>query len=106
VFDTELSFDLFEIHQLVFECFRELHEFYHAWEYNLSKYVVPQTYNFPEFVTWCSSNYVPLKMSLISKNGLVLFVLNAQSISEMLKLVETSKSQFLNEENWLQLLKN
>jgi hypothetical protein len=99
VFDTALYFDLFEIHQLATEHFRDLHDFYHAWEYDLAKFIVPQTYNFPEFVSWCSSNYVPLKRSLISKNGLVLFVLNAQSIFEMLKLVETLESQILNEEN-------
>jgi hypothetical protein len=42
VFNTTLSFDLFEIHQLTVEHFRDLHDFCHAWESDLAKFIVPR----------------------------------------------------------------
>jgi hypothetical protein len=51
IFDLLLSFDLFELHQLAMQHSRYLVDFYHAWEYDLAKFIVPQTYNFPKFLT-------------------------------------------------------
>jgi hypothetical protein len=31
-------------------------------------------YEFPEFVVWCISNYIPSKRVVISKDGSILFV--------------------------------
>jgi hypothetical protein len=61
IYDLVLSFDLFEFHQLAMQHFRGLVDFYHAWESNLSKFIIPHTNNFLEFITWCASSYIPFK---------------------------------------------
>jgi hypothetical protein len=38
IFDPILSFDLFEIHQLALQNFRDLVDHYHAWESDLEKF--------------------------------------------------------------------
>jgi hypothetical protein len=65
---------LFELHQLAMQHFRDLIDYYHAWESNLAKFIVPQTYNFPEFIAWCSSNYISSQRSVVSKDGSILLL--------------------------------
>jgi hypothetical protein len=84
IFYLVLFFNLFELHQLAMQHFRYLVNFYHAWESDLAKFIIPQKYNFLEFVTWCMSNYILSQRSFVSKNGSILFVVNSQSISKML----------------------
>jgi hypothetical protein len=38
IFDPVLSFDLFEIHQLALQNFRDLVDHYHVWESDLAKF--------------------------------------------------------------------
>jgi hypothetical protein len=38
MFETVLSFDLFELHQIAMQHFRDLIDFYHAWESDLVKF--------------------------------------------------------------------
>jgi hypothetical protein len=97
IFDLVLSFNLFEIHQLAMQNFRDLVNYYHAWESELAKFIVPQTYYFLEFVTWCVSYYNPSQRSLVSRNGLVLFEVNSQLISKLLKLPLNPESEILDE---------
>jgi hypothetical protein len=97
VFDPILSFDSFEIHQLAIQNFRDLVDHYHAWESDLEKFLVPQVYEFPEFVVWCASNYIPSKRVVISKHGSVLIEINPQSISEMLRWPLNPDSEMLDE---------
>jgi hypothetical protein len=97
IVDLVLSFDLFKLHQLSMQNFRDLVDHYHAWESDLAKFIVPQVYEFPEFVVWCAVNYIPSQRSVISKNGLVLFVINSESISEMLNLPLNPERETLDE---------
>jgi len=81
VFYSVLSFHSFEIHQLAMQNFRDSVNHYHVWESDLVKCIVPQVYEFPKFVVWCISNYIPSKRVVISKDGSVLFEINSQSNS-------------------------
>jgi hypothetical protein len=47
IFDPITSFDLYELHKLYFDRYNQLHDYFHAWESNLARFIVPQTYNFP-----------------------------------------------------------
>jgi hypothetical protein len=85
IFDPILSFDSFELHQKAIQNFRDLVDHYHAWESNLAKFLVPQVYEFPEFMVWCASNYISSKRTIISKIGSVLIEITPQSIYEMLR---------------------
>jgi len=59
IFYLVLFFNLFELHQLAMQHFRYLVNFYHAWESDLAKFMVPRVYKFPEFVVWCVVDYIP-----------------------------------------------
>jgi hypothetical protein len=72
VFDPILSFDSFEIHQLTIQNFMDLVDHYHTWEFDLEKFLVPQVYEFPEFVVWCASNYISSKRILFLNMGMCL----------------------------------
>ena len=47
IYDTQVSFDLYELNNLSLECSKNLQDYYHVRESYLVKYIVPQTYNFP-----------------------------------------------------------
>jgi len=97
IFDYVLSFNLFELHQLAIQHFRGLIDFYHAWESNLMNSSVSETYNFPEFVSLCFSNYILSQRVVVSKNRSVLFMINSQYIYEMLKMPQNPEREMLNE---------
>jgi len=65
----------------------------------LARFIVPLTYNFPEFVHWCALNYVPSSRSILSRIGSFLFEISAESICEMLKVQQITDGQVLNEES-------
>jgi hypothetical protein len=48
-------------------------------------------------VVWCTSNYIPSKRTIISKNGTVLIELTTQSIAEMLRWPLDPDNETLNE---------
>jgi hypothetical protein len=58
--------------------------------------MVPQEYDFPEFVVWCTSSYIPYQRDIISKDGYVLIELTPQSIDEMLRWPLNPGSEILN----------
>jgi hypothetical protein len=64
----------------------------------LSKFIILQTYDFPEFVSWCAKNYLSDKRVMVSKNGSIIFYINVKSITKMLSLPKN-----LNSKNWNQL---
>jgi len=68
IFDLVLLFDSFELYQQATQKFRDLVDHYHAWESNLEKILLPQVYDFYEFMVWCALNYIPSKKTIISKN--------------------------------------
>jgi hypothetical protein len=51
---------------------KDLVDHYHTSESNLAKFLVPQVYDFPEFVALCASKYIYSKRTIISKDGFVL----------------------------------
>jgi hypothetical protein len=77
--------------------FRDLVDHYHAWESDLAKFLVPQVYDFPEFVAWCTSNYISSKRTVISKDGSVLIEVIPKSITEMLRWPLNLDNEPLNE---------
>jgi hypothetical protein len=97
IFDQVLSFDSFEIPQLAIQNFRDLVDHYHSWDSDLEKFLVPQVYEFPNFVVWCASNYIPSKRFFISKHGFVIIEINPQSISKMLRWPLNPYSEMLDE---------
>jgi hypothetical protein len=70
---------------------------YHAWESDLEKFIVPQVYEFPEFMVWCASNYIYSKRTVISKDGSVLIEITSLSISEMLRWSLNPNNETLDE---------
>jgi hypothetical protein len=70
---------------------------YYGWEFDLDKFIVPQVYHFPEFVVWCSKNYIPSKRAIISKVGYVLIELNSHTINEMMRWSINPDREPLNE---------
>jgi hypothetical protein len=52
IFETILShFDPYELRKLACDIFMDLHDYLHIWESNLGKFIIPQTYYFPKFVS-------------------------------------------------------
>jgi hypothetical protein len=97
IFYHVLSFDSFELHQQVNHNFRDLVDDYHTWESDLGKFLVPQVYDFSDFVTWCTSNYISSKRTVISKDGFVLIELIPEAITEMLRWPLNPDNEPLNE---------
>jgi hypothetical protein len=97
IFDHVLSFEFFKLHRLAMQNFRDSINYYHAWKSDMAKFIVPQVYEFPEFVVWCAANYIPSQRFVIYKNGSVLFVINSQSINEMLNFPLNHESETLDE---------
>jgi hypothetical protein len=64
----------------------------------LGKFIIPQTYYFPKFVSWCAKNYLSEKRVMVSENGSIIFYINVESITKMLSL-----PQNLNSKTWNQL---
>jgi hypothetical protein len=95
-FDPRLSFDLLELHTTYLQNFSNFVDHYHVWESNLAKFVVPQVYNFPEFISWCVACYVPTKRIIVAKDDSVLCSIDVQSILDMLKLSADSDVEELN----------
>jgi hypothetical protein len=98
IFDPITSFDLYELHKLSFDGYNQLHDYFHEWESNLARFIIPQTYNFLEFVHWYVLNYVPSSRSILSRTGLLLFEISDELICEMLKVQKIIDGQVLNEE--------
>jgi hypothetical protein len=89
IFETVLShFDPYELINLVCDRFRDFHDYLHIWELNLGKFIIPQTYYFPKFVSWCEKNYLSEKRFVVSENGPIVFYINVDSITKMLYLLE------------------
>jgi hypothetical protein len=85
IFETVLSqFDPCELRKYACERFRVLHDYLHIWELNLGKFIIPQTYYFPKFVSWSAKNYLPEKRAMVYENGSILFYINAEYITKML----------------------
>jgi hypothetical protein len=61
IFDPVLSFDSSELYQQIKEDFSNMVDHYYAWGSDLAKFMIPQVYQFPEFVIWCAENYIPSK---------------------------------------------
>jgi hypothetical protein len=97
IFDLVLSFDSLELYKDAMQNSRDLVDHYHAWECNLAKFVVPQVYDFPEFMVWCASKYIPSKRAIISTDGSVLIEVTTESIIEMLRWPLDPESEVLNE---------
>nr|QHR92790.1 hypothetical protein Q903MT_gene6838 [Picea sitchensis] len=82
-----------------FHQFNNLHDVFHAWGSFLARVIVPQTYPFPEFISWFSENYAPSKQAIISKKGVILFHLNSESIHQMFRLIMMRDIKPLKESN-------
>jgi hypothetical protein len=54
-------------------------------------------HEFVEFVIWCASNYIPPKITIISKHGFVLIKINPQLISKMLRWPLNPDNEMLDE---------
>ena len=92
IFKPTLSnFDPDEIQKLSSERYQDSHDYHHLLESNLAKLVVPKTYRFPEFLSWCTQNYVSLKKTIMSSYGLkILLVIDAKSFVDMISLLQKS----------------
>jgi hypothetical protein len=66
---------------------------------NLAQFLVPQVYNFPEFVHWCAERYIASTRSFETKYGTLLFDIKPESISHMLRVFEFNDGQVINEES-------
>jgi hypothetical protein len=75
-----------------------LNDSFNVWGSNLAQFLVPQVYNFPEFVHWCAQRYIASMRSLVNKNGTLLFDIRTESISRMLRVSEFNDGQAINEE--------
>jgi hypothetical protein len=84
IFEIVMSqFDPYELRKLASNRFMYLHDNLHIWELNLGKFIIPQTYFFPEFVSWCAKNYLSDKRVMVSKNGSIIFYINVESITKI-----------------------
>jgi hypothetical protein len=79
-FDPKLSFDLLDLHTTSLQNFSNFIDHYHVWESNLAKFVIPQVYNFPEFVSWCMLP-IPRVKELLLVRMVLCFVLLIHSQS-------------------------
>jgi hypothetical protein len=84
IFDPKVSFDLYELHNLAQTRYMQLNDSFNVWGSNLAQFLVPQVYNFPEFVHWCAQRYIASTRSLVNKNGTLLFDIMTESISRCL----------------------
>jgi hypothetical protein len=64
---------------------------YYAWGSDLTKFMIPQVYQFLEFVVWCDENYIPSKQTVISTSGFVLIEITPQSIFQNVEMAIESK---------------
>jgi hypothetical protein len=80
IFDLVLSFDSLESYKDAMRNSTNMVDHYHAWESNLEKFVVPRVYDFPKFVVWCASKYIPYKRDIISIDGSILIEVTTKSI--------------------------
>ena len=64
---------------------------FQIWDSTLSLCVVPQTFNFPEIIDWCTSHYSIQNQSIISQvNSKILLTINTKEIQRMLGLDSTN----------------
>jgi hypothetical protein len=86
IFYPKVSSDLYELHNLAQAGYTKLNDSFNVWGSNLAQFLVPQVYNFLEFVHQCAQRYIASTRSLVNKNGTLLFDIRADSISRMLRV--------------------
>ena len=83
--DPITDFNLLELHYWSHDKFMDQADEIHLWESNFPKYVLPQTFQFPEIIL-CQVNYLQNERALISHNKEILFTITTESIKFMLQI--------------------
>jgi hypothetical protein len=95
-----LSFpDLFQLIQRAQVDANNGHDYFHLWELNLAREIVPQTYHFPKLVNWCTINYqVEKRLIFSTDHSRVICHINRESIAQMLQFPNLSTSKTLDDD--------
>jgi len=55
---TKCEFNLLELQNWEFQKYEDVRDEFRNWKSMLPQFIFPQTYHFPEFVSWCENKFL------------------------------------------------